>query len=152
MEATSWSHALCKLVAKRIPSGGYWHLFQSTGNPDDGSIIRSNECKQSCLEMKFFYELLLIFGYFYIKNPTAEWFRCFLDDSEHARQVNRVVLENNDMLDSFLTVSKELSILQQKLKTSADSAKVSFCRVRLFCRLWFFLIKKFFFSLPKMKS
>lgn len=74
--------------------------------------------------MKIFRELLLIFFYVYFKNLSYKRFEIFLDDGEHARQVNRIVLENNDMLDSFSTVSKELSILQQKLKSSADNVKV----------------------------
>lgn len=43
---------------------------------------------------------------------------CTPDDDEHSRQVSQIIAENSDMLDSFTTVSKELTILQTKLRTS----------------------------------
>lgn len=47
-----------------------------------------------------------------------------LDDDEHLRQVSQIVAENNDMLDSFTTVSKELAVLQTKLKSSSVIVEV----------------------------
>lgn len=78
--------------------------------------------------MDFSYSLILMenrkYRYFFTIVCVWIFFSSFYsDDGEHTRQVNRIVLENNDMLDSFLTVSKELSILEEKLKISPDNVK-----------------------------
>ena len=46
------------------------------------------------------------------------------DDDEHRRQVAQIMAENQDMLESFSTVSNELTTLQNKLGLISTSGVI----------------------------